>query len=398
MSKRANKILFQFKLAIILIISIYLPHILFNEMDALIQIIIIFILFNILNSKFFNIHNPKDKVLLEQVSTIKDCVLKINREIIKKDNMNEVYDYILEKAIDFITNAHKGSILLYKEKEDVFVVHKSIGFKESKIKEIKLKPEETYFKNKKHMNKPYIIKNILEYNKANMDENNYNILEKSHGLHIKTTLSCPIFYKDNIYGILNVDSHEENVFNEDDKFLIKYFCEEISQAIHSFKLMEEKLYLVRYDSLTGLYNRDYFIKRLQEKKSHFSFIIIDLDKFKFINDTYGHMMGDEVLKIFAKKFKKTFGEEQILARYGGDEFVGIINIKDKNKLDEKINRLKNIFREPILIDDSYVKIEFSYGISFSFNNKNINNLFKTADRKMYKNKETKRKINQYKFI
>lgn len=337
MSKRANKILFQVKLAIILIISIYLPHILFNEMDALIQIIVIFILFNILNTRLFNIHNPKDKVLLEQVSTIKDCVLKINREIIKKDNMNEVYDFILEKAIDVITNAHKGSILLYKEKEDVFVVHKSIGFKESKIKEIKLKPEETYFKNKKHMNKPYIIKNILEYNKVNMDENNYNILKKSHGLDIKTTLSCPIFYKDNIYGILNVDSHKENVFNEDDKFLIKYFCEEMSQAIHSFKLMGEKLYLVRYDSLTGLYNRDYFIKKLQEKKSHFSFIIIDLDKFKLINDTYGHIMGDEVLKIFAKEFKKAFGEEQILARYGGDEFVGIINIKDKNKLDEKIN-------------------------------------------------------------
>jgi len=434
-------LILELSLALISVLLIYLPKVISSENISIIQLVIIFLAMNLIIVKLMeyinrkliinlreesqkdnsrmddinifkhskNLSNnlyllkdqleiqnsivnkiSKDKEILERMSLIKDCILKINREIIKKDNVEEVFDYILERAIKFIDNAHKGSILVFKD--GYFTIATSIGFNHNEIKKIKLAPKETYFCDKEFMNKAYIINNISEFNKINMDNNNYKKLKDSNALNIKTTLSCPIVLNDKIYGILNVDSHIQDAFNEDDKFLINYFSEEISKAIYSFKLMEEKLYLARYDRLTGLYNRDYFIEILDEKydkknNEDFSFIIIDLDKFKEINDKYGHIIGDEVLKEFSYKLKDIFGENEILARYGGDEFVGILSITDVEIIENKMRKLKELLRKPMLIEDEEIAMKFSYGISsYSDENKDIKKLFKKADQNMYRDK------------
>jgi diguanylate cyclase (GGDEF)-like protein len=85
------------------------------------------------------------------------------------------------------------------------------------------------------------------------------------------------------------------------------------------------------DPLTDLYNREELFKMLDHeivrarKFGHaLSVAIIDLDNFKIINDRFGHLTGDAALRVLAKALKRTFGKEDILARYGGDEFVAIV--------------------------------------------------------------------------
>ncbi|MGP2655478.1 GGDEF domain-containing protein [Malaciobacter sp. WC5094] len=149
------------------------------------------------------------------------------------------------------------------------------------------------------------------------------------------------------------------------------------------------------DELTGLYKRDVlnvFIKKIFEKtkrkKSIFSFIMIDIDDFKNINDTYGHQKGDEVLSKISSLIKKNIRKMDIAFRYGGEELCVIFpdtNKDDTFQIAEKI-RLA-IFEE---YKDS-MKITISIGIS---SNENIHDkqdeedIIKKADELLYKAKNS----------
>jgi len=121
-----------------------------------------------------------------------------------------------------------------------------------------------------------------------------------------------------------------------------------------------------HDSLTGLMNRKSYDKILKERfdaKEPFALMFIDLNKFKAINDTYGHDAGDEVLKEVSKRLKSVMGEEEYLFRLGGDEFV-IISTKKKAFIPKFIQRLEDSVIGPHLIGKVSVRIELSIGIAF----------------------------------
>ena len=119
----------------------------------------------------------------------------------------------------------------------------------------------------------------------------------------------------------------------------------------------------RHDSLTGLFNRssfyEYFTKFIKRGEK-FQLVMIDLCKFKDINDTYGHRMGDDVLKIAAKRIQAVLRPNDILARLGGDEFVVLLlgELTDA----EYINLIKSV-EEPMRISDVDLSISLSIGIT-----------------------------------
>ncbi|MBP6714659.1 MAG: GGDEF domain-containing protein, partial [Aliarcobacter sp.] len=146
--------------------------------------------------------------------------------------------------------------------------------------------------------------------------------------------------------------------------------------------------------LTGITNRRGF-NLLAQKALNISYrekkpsvlVFFDLDKFKDINDSFGHTEGDNVLKIFSKNMESTFRESDIFARIGGDEFIVLlsnINYHDANML---INRFKKSF-------DKINKSKQEYQITFSFGileinleeNLNLEELTKKVDKLMYENK------------
>jgi diguanylate cyclase (GGDEF)-like protein len=114
-----------------------------------------------------------------------------------------------------------------------------------------------------------------------------------------------------------------------------FFREEVLARIRNIGYVSEKIkefekLLVR-DYLTGLYNRKFFMERLHEEltwagrySEPLSFIILDIDHFKKINDTYGHSCGDEVLKRLSKTLVESLRAHDVVARYGGEEFVVLL--------------------------------------------------------------------------
>ena len=110
--------------------------------------------------------------------------------------------------------------------------------------------------------------------------------------------------------------------------MLKNLCSLASVAIENARVYERTERLAATDSLTGLFNRRYFHRALERElsrgkrgKGNVALIIIDIDHFKKINDTFGHPMGDVVLKKIAKILQKVQRKGDVLARYGGEEFV-----------------------------------------------------------------------------
>jgi len=163
-----------------------------------------------------------------------------------------------------------------------------------------------------------------------------------------------------------------------------------------FKYTKDLEYYAMRDPLTNLYNQRVFrellvyeIRRAEQKKYHFAVIVIDFDNFKHINDTYGHNFGDRFLKTFGLEIRNAMREEDIVARYGGDEFTAILpeaTVEEANAVANNI--MQTLSSISMLADDGKkIKATISLGISiYPDHGKTDHELFTMADSMMYKAK------------
>lgn len=161
------------------------------------------------------------------------------------------------------------------------------------------------------------------------------------------------------------------------------------------KKRKEVYYLAYHDTLTGLPNRAEFERSISEHirwqadyVMAFSVIFIDLDRFKIINDTLGHNIGDEMLIILAKRISKILGKDDLLARIGGDEFVAIIETDDKDVVDIIVAQIASEIRDTIYIGEYSLNTTASMGIArYPEDGSDKSTLLKHADSAMYHAKD-----------
>lgn len=155
-------------------------------------------------------------------------------------------------------------------------------------------------------------------------------------------------------------------------------------------------HLADIDTLTGLSNRrkfvqgfNYLLRLAKRQKQSLCFVFLDLDCFKSINDSYGHDTGDKVLKQLAELLKYDFRDEDIVARWGGEEFaIGLYGI-DQQQCVERITRFLQTFRQHEFIDTQKQKFQvtFSAGIAeYPCDGTNLEELYHVADTQLYKAK------------
>ncbi len=171
------------------------------------------------------------------------------------------------------------------------------------------------------------------------------------------------------------------------------------------KKQEEILkFQANYDALTKLPNRVLFIDRLNQsikraKRHNFKFALmfLDLDRFKQINDSLGHEIGDKVLIEIAERINSIIRKEDTLARLGGDEFIIITGeIKKSEDVAVLAKKIISALKTPITINQQYLFVTTSIGISiFPDDSTNFNNLLKYADSAMYKAKDEGRANYQF---
>ena len=179
-------------------------------------------------------------------------------------------------------------------------------------------------------------------------------------------------------------------------FIIFYSFYRLIKIILSIKRLEK---IAIYDSLTGVYNRVFLEELLKDKIEKaikldhvFSIILIDLNNFKLINDKFGHVTGDAVLSIIANKIKDSLRHNDIVGRWGGDEFL--VFIPD----DPCVNVLNIIYRlqNKVFFEKESIKITLSTGYAcFPKDGKDLETLLKKADERMYKVKRIIKEAERY---
>lgn len=310
-------------------------------------------------------------------------LLEESYELFQKESVDEIIDYVLWRLSDkFIpTSVHivlNEGIMVNKIKTIAFQNMQSV---ESNLPIPSLKPYEEFFQKYSGTTSYLILKSV-------MDEEFLKPIESC-----KPEIIVPILGFSGLYGIILFG---EKILGEEYNpaeiayinRLMKFTSISIQNNIHYEHSVK--------DPKTGLYNHNFFISRLKEEmarskrnKALFSVVVMDIDKFKHFNDTYGHLAGDEVIISLANTLKRTLREGDILSRFGGEEFTVLLPDTDaegswlvSERLRTEVEKMVTVYQEHQL------KVSISLGIATIHPMRNISadELLKRADLALYKSK------------
>lgn len=188
---------------------------------------------------------------------------------------------------------------------------------------------------------------------------------------IRGWMGVPLFVQNEVIGVITLGSYTPAAFQQSQARLVQAFADHVAIALENTRLFEDTRRLAIMDPLTNIYNRRHFYELAHAEFERFSryhrplsAIIFDLDRFKRVNDTYGHAVGDLVLKSVAENCRVQLRINDIFARYGGEEFVIVMPETDEQEALIVAERLRCcVARTPLLINDEKIRITISLGVA-----------------------------------
>ena len=314
---------------------------------------------------------------------------KILRESIRAvstiSNLNELLNYIVT-IINKSLNA--GEICLFlKGKDGHYHAHCSSGI--DKQKASAFKPADGII-NWLMLTRQIFIREEQELLRSPED---FSAIYQDMGA-VNAELVIPLFCKGELLGILTF-GHKGNsgVYVQSDIDLLESLADQAAVAIENIRLSEEAI----TDGLTGLYVHRYFKARLQEEverarryRHPLSLLLIDVDHFKKINDHYGHLAGDRILRELSKLWRDKIRLGDVLARYGGEEFAVIL--PETSEL-EALRAAENLRVQTEGVEVDGLRVTISVGVGFfdgSEREFDCDRLIGRADRALYHAKRTGR--------
>lgn len=225
--------------------------------------------------------------------------------------------------------------------------------------------------------------------------NSENVIKKV-GINdtcIHSVMGVPIVLREKFIGYILVEHNMLDFMNVELKIFLKSISNQIAIIIENSFLYRQLENITKIDSLMKIYNRRYFFEFLQQKieadnPEKFAVVMIDIDDFKKVNDTYGHQFGDEVLKNTAKVINIWKDDNDLIARYGGEELIMYIpDFGSHENVFDKMEIIRNALENSkVSFNGMTSSITASFGIAFYPDEKDINKLIKLADDLLYESK------------
>lgn len=339
------------------------------------------------------------KELYDQVTVISKIGKNITSNLNKEKTFQSTYE-----AVNTLMKADIFGIALYKSEENVLSYDYFVEAGEMKkwgdinLDEVDTFGVECFLKEKE------IVYNNLETKVQEPSNKEYWI---SNGKVPKSVMFYPLISGEKALGIVSVQSYEKNAYTNNDMNKLKLLSSFIAVAIENAELFKEIEYLANYDSLTGIFNRRELLKAgeavvedCHSKKEASTVIMVDIDHFKRVNDTFGHQAGDFILKSVSGIIKSKISKEHLLGRYGGEEFLLVLPnypVREAKNLSEDIR--KSIAAFNFNIDKQHkISLSVSMGL-YEVNNENNASFFdsiKHADEALYNAKKLGRnKVVEY---
>lgn len=205
-------------------------------------------------------------------------------------------------------------------------------------------------------------------------------------------IALPIVYADQLHGVLYIETDQNTDFSQEETLFLGTLADLISGALHNALTFQKAQEQAITDGLTGLKTHRFFMEALsgEWKRStragrSFSLVLMDLDRFKFVNDFYGHLDGDLVLQRVAHILDQNCRRSDVVARYGGDEFVILMPETDAEQSHQIATKLRSwVCADPMLREKN---VTSSFGIAtFPLNGSTPQELIQVADSSMYLSK------------
>lgn len=182
-----------------------------------------------------------------------------------------------------------------------------------------------------------IAKRVIELNqpvvlqtKADLDSTPHRYL-KQDDKSIRSVAMAPLRVADECIGVMSAQSYRDGAFDDSSVRLLTAIAEQMALAVQNAKLFREARNRADRDPLTNVFHHRYLKTRLEEElarakesKQPFAVLMLDLDNFKLVNDTYGHLIGDEALRLVTAVLHGICRASDVIGRYGGDEFMVIL--------------------------------------------------------------------------
>jgi diguanylate cyclase (GGDEF)-like protein len=318
------------------------------------------------------------------------ATIEFSKALVSAYDMESLLTAILER-IKAIIPAQNWSLLLIDPKTGDLYFAVVVGLAPETVKNIRLRPGEGIAGTVAQTGKPIFIPDV------NQDPRFAARVDVQTGFETRSIIALPLIVRGEVIGVFEVvNVAQERYFREQYLPHLTILADYVAIAVdnvHNLQKLEARTFI---DEVTGFFNTrylihelDHLIPQLLNQGGHFSVVFLDLDNFKKVVDTHGHLRGSKVLAQVAQVIHRVLEVDDSLVRYGGDEFIILMPHRSQSSALETTRRLRLTLNQSTFLQDEGLSIQVtaSYGIaSLPEDAQDREKLLLIADRAMFSSK------------
>lgn len=332
---------------------------------------------------------------LKQLGTFSE----LGKAITSTLDLKEILNIVMEKISDLLQPKNWSLLLVDEEKNELYF-EIVVGEGADKVRDIRLKVGEGIAGWVAKQGEALLVADV------NKDPRFSKKADESSKFTTKSIIAVPLKSRGKCMGVIELINKMfsapggEGGFKEEDLLVLTTLADYTAIAIENAKFFQKIQELTVTDDLTKLYNSrylfrflDYEVERARRYKSSIAIIFLDLDKFKDVNDTYGHLNGSKLLTEVAKLIAGGLRKVDMACRYGGDEFIIVMPQTSKKQAYHAAEKLRANIHESIFLKDDGLNLRMaaSFGVaSLPDDAKDASELIQLADKAMYRAKNKSR--------
>ena len=314
----------------------------------------------------------------------------------KNLNSSLDFDTVLDRLLEAISRVvpyESASVMLVEHGIARVVRTRGYGKNGSSI--------EASLEHKFEIKKSYVLAQMAQSRRAMVVSDTRDDPEwatASYSEHVLSWVGAPLVNRGRVLGFLSLKRTQASFYTPEHAQNLEIFATQAAIAVDNARLFQQIQEAATRDQLTGVYNRRHFFdqataafERARRFHRPLALLIWDIDHFKIVNDTYGHITGDQVLQLVAERSRQNLREVDILGRYGGEEFVAILGEADTQMAREVAERLRaSIEKTSYQVEEHTIELSISVGVAEIGDCARLEEMLARADRALYKAKRNGR--------